>query len=152
MVTALRFALVGALCLAVGCGSAEAPASVTAPETHAEPTPPAPPTPPPPPASTPTCHPIVSGCGCAYQCATGVHETSPGHWQVVHDLQDSRLDDAEIQRWCFDATGLGSPAAGPAANATRCLDVFFDGTPCGGECIPTTAYLGCHAVGDRCAP
>ncbi len=133
---------VAAAVAVTGCGTAETPPPVSAPQQQAPTTA----------AATQVCHPIVSGCGCAYQCATGMRETSPGHWQVTHDLQDSRLDDTETERWCFDDAGHGSPAAGAPATATRCIDVFFDGTPCGGECIPTAAFLGCHASGDRCVP
>jgi hypothetical protein len=97
------------------------------------------------------CHPIVSGCGCAYQCARGLRVIRQGRWQVIHDDQDSRTDEATLEHWCFDDAGHGYPARGAPANAKRCLDVFHDGTGCGGECIPTTEYLGCHATGDRCA-
>jgi hypothetical protein len=102
----------------------------------------------------PVCHPIVSGCGCAYQCARGMRVDDTGRWQVTHDFQDSRLDDAVVERWCFDASGHGSRAGGAQVEATQCLDVFYDLTPCGGKCLPTVQYLRCHALAneDYCAP
>ncbi|MEM9073637.1 MAG: hypothetical protein AAGE52_34425 [Myxococcota bacterium] len=98
-------------------------------------------------ADAPLCLPLVSGCGCAYQCARGEREVD-GQWQVSHDFQDSRLDNATVQRWCFDAAGRGRPAQD--GDRDGCREVFFDGTPCGGECIPTTAFLECHAVDQHC--
>ena len=92
------------------------------------------------------CHPIVSGC--AYQCARATRGDGPGRWLVAHDFQGSRRDEATVERVCFDAAGHASSAS--SATATRCMDVFRDQTPCGGECIPTTECLGCHAQGDRC--
>jgi hypothetical protein len=96
------------------------------------------------------CHPIVNGCGCAYQCGQAMRAHGPGRWLVAHDLQDGRLDEATMERMCFDAAGHASPTSNAAA--TRCMDVFRDQTACGGECIPTAQYLGCHAQGDRCVP
>ena len=98
------------------------------------------------------CHPIVSGCGCAYQCGQAMRRHGRDGWLVAHDFQDSRLDEATVERMCFDAAGHASPAQSAPATATRCRDVFRAQTPCGGECIPTTQYLGCHAQGDRCVP
>jgi len=98
------------------------------------------------------CHPVVSGCGCAYECARGVRSSSEGRgmaaWQITDDSRDSRTDEAVLTRWCFDHAGHAQ-RPGPG---THCLDVFLDRTACGGECIPTTEYLGCHAVGDGCKP
>ena len=98
------------------------------------------------------CLPIVSGCGCAYQCAWSVHALADGTHQVAHDFLDSALVDATVERHCFDAAGHGSPARGAPADATRCLDVFYDGSACGGGCIASTEYLDCRSVDDRCAP
>jgi hypothetical protein len=103
-------------------------------------------------SKAPVCHPMVSGCGCAYQCAYGLRLTHEGSWEVTHDYQDSRTDETTLERWCFDDTGHGYPVSGAPASAKRCLDVFYDRTVCGGECIPTTSYLGCHAAGAHCAP
>lgn len=96
------------------------------------------------------CLPVVSGCGCAYQCGRAMKKTDVG-WMISHDLQDSRLDEAEVARWCFDALGRGAPSAVAPANATRCLDVFYDRSACGGECIPRTEFLSCRDTGVRCA-
>jgi hypothetical protein len=98
------------------------------------------------------CLPLVSGCGCASVCALTMNLLPDGAHEVTHDLQDSRLDRATIERWCFDAAGHGSPAQGARAEQRQCLDVFFDGTACGGECIPRTDVLRCALVGTRCAP
>jgi hypothetical protein len=71
---------------------------------------------------------------------------------VVHDFQDSRLDRAVVARWCFDAVGRGAPAAAAGSTQTHCQDVFYDGTPCGGECNPSAFYLRCSRVSDHCGP
>jgi hypothetical protein len=116
----------------------------------------------PPPAASPAapvgvvgerrCLPLVSGCGCAYVCALTMNLLPDGAHEVTHDLQDSRLDRATIERWCFDAAGHGSPASAARADQRQCTEVFFDGTGCGGECIPRTDVLRCTLVGNRCAP
>jgi hypothetical protein len=123
--------------LLTACGGAEREpaATVAAGDPEASSTPPA-----------PVCAPLVSGCGCAYQCALG-RPRPDGRYDVTHDLQDSRTDEAALVRRCFDAAGRAHPEAG----ATRCVDVFDDLTPCGGECIPSLAYLDCVLSGDRCA-
>jgi hypothetical protein len=98
------------------------------------------------------CRPLVSGCGCAYQCATGIEALADGRWRVIHDGLDSVAIEAVSQEWCFDRRGVGArvdATDGLPADRT-CLEVFHDNTPCGGECIPMTEYLGCHAEGDRC--
>jgi hypothetical protein len=124
------------------------------------------PTPPPEPVSTPgaedgqpepqvqsseheaLCLPVVSGCGCAYVCGESIRRNADGMYEVVHDFLDSTTVIATVERWCFDTAGHGSPAL--PTEGTRCRDVFFDRSPCGGECIPTTAYLGCRVVEGRC--
>ncbi len=90
--------------------------------------------------------PIVSGCRCAYACATSVRALDGGVYEVTHDLQDSRLDRATIERWCFDRDGRGSPSRAATALQTRCFEVFYDGTPCGGECVPRTDVLRCDGA------
>ncbi len=95
-------------------------------------------------ASTPRCLPIVSGCGCAYQCARGLEENAAGQWRVVHEHLRSTTILATIERRCFDALGH------VVATSERCLDVFDDRSPCTGKCAPTTEYLDCRADGDRC--
>lgn len=126
----------------------------------------APPSAPPPPVTTsppahpavsaapidgPRCLPIVSGCGCAYACASTVHLLDGGVHEVAHDLQDSRLDRVTVARWCFDAAGHGSPERRANPAQRDCVEVFFDGTPCGGECIPRTDVLRCASVENHCA-
>lgn len=110
--------------------------------------------PPAPPASAardaPSCLPLVSGCGCAYACAASVRALDGGVHEVAHARQDGRLDRATVERWCFDVDGRGGPASHAAASQTRCLDVFFDGTPCGGECIPRADLLTCASRDGRC--
>jgi hypothetical protein len=104
--------------------------------------------------AAPTCRPLVSGCGCAYACAEGFEETSPKRWRVIHDGLDSTTIDAVLQDWCFDEAGHGFPVHAintPPPTDRRCIEVFYDQSPCGGECIPTTEHLGCAAAGDRCA-
>jgi hypothetical protein len=90
------------------------------------------------------CLPLVSGCGCAYVCASAMRELGEGRYEVSHDYQDSRLDEAVVQGWCFDPEGRGSPQPGAPETHQNCLDVFFDQTPCGGECIPSTDFLACR--------
>ena len=97
------------------------------------------------------CLPLVSGCGCAYVCARSLRRIDAERWAVVHDYQDSRVDEATIERWCFDETGVGSSAE-TGSTGEACQDVFYDRTPCGGECAPTTDFLECHFVDDRCIP
>lgn len=79
--------------------------------------------------------PLVSGCGCAYQCARGVRVGPDGVWDVTHDFLDSATLKAVIETRCFNDAGL--------ASAGDCQKVFFDRTACGGECVPTTAHLRC---------
>jgi hypothetical protein len=88
--------------------------------------------------------PLVSGCGCAYQCAHGVREGAGGVWDVTHDFQDSATLPAVIELWCFDDKGHGYPQKAAPKEATLCRRVFYDRTPCGGECIPSTKYLRCE--------
>lgn len=123
--------------LLAGCGAAEPDA--------------ADPTAAPAPIEAPSelCAPLVSGCGCAYQCALG-RARADGRYDVTHDYQDSRVDEAALERRCFDAAGHAYP--GPTAEATRCLDVFSDLGACGGECIPSTQFLDCVLSEGRCAP
>lgn len=97
------------------------------------------------------CLPIVSGCGCAYACAVSMRALDGGVYEVSHDLQDSRLDRVTVERWCFDADGRGSPASHASAAQRTCAEVFFDGTGCGGECIPRADLLRCALVEGRCA-
>ena len=98
------------------------------------------------------CLPLVSGCGCATVCALTMRVLPDGAHEVTHDHQDSRLDRATIERWCFDDTGRGSPAIVANASQRRCISVFYDGSSCGGECIPSLDALRCTRVGARCAP
>ena len=100
-------------------------------------------TPPPPPAEDPTTLPLVSGCGCAYQCARVLKKRDGETWEVIHDLQDSATTIAVIERWCFDEKGHGYPEKGAPKEAANCLRVFYDRTPCGGECIPSIQNLRC---------
>ncbi len=86
---------------------------------------------------TATILPLVSGCGCAYQCARGLRVGADGVWEVTHDLLDSTTVKAVVERRCFDEKGHANPG--------DCTRVFYDRTPCGGECIPTTQYLRCGA-------
>lgn len=103
------------------------------------------------PVDGPRCLPIVSGCGCAYACASTVHLLDGGVHEVAHDLQDSRLDRVTVARWCFDAAGHGAPEQHANPAQRDCIEVFFDGTPCGGECIPRTDVLRCASVENHCA-
>lgn len=97
------------------------------------------------------CLPLVSGCGCAYRCGTSVRRNADGTYEIIHDGLDSTTVTAEVQSWCFDEAGRGSPAT--AAGGTGCREVFYDRSGCGGECVPTTPYLTCHlADGGGCVP
>jgi hypothetical protein len=87
--------------------------------------------------------PIVSGCGCAYQCARALRTNPDGVWEVTHDFLDSTTVSAVIERRCFDDKGHAYAEAGAPKEATYCRRVFYDRSSCGGECIPTTAYLRC---------
>jgi hypothetical protein len=87
--------------------------------------------------------PLVSGCGCAYQCGRGLKSGPDGVWEITHDFLDSTTLRAVIERWCFDAKGRAYPEAGAPKEASDCRRVFYDRTPCGGECIPTTTYVRC---------
>ena len=90
-----------------------------------------------------TVLPLVSGCGCAYQCAHSVRHKPDGVWDVTHDYLDSTTVSAVIERRCFDEKGHAYPEAGAPKDATYCRRVFYDRTPCGGECIPTTTFVKC---------
>lgn len=103
-------------------------------------------------ASDALCLPLVSGCGCAHACALGTRDLGEGRHEIARDPQDHRGEVAVVQRWCFDARGTGSPAEAAPAGATRCQDVFYDRTPCGGECIPDLRFLSCRFAEGRCAP
>lgn len=97
------------------------------------------------------CLPVVSGCGCAYVCGTSVGRNDDGTYGVVHDFLDSMIITARVARWCFDAGGVGRPAAeGQAEAGFRCLDVFEESRVCGGECVPTTEYLSCRLLDGSC--
>jgi hypothetical protein len=98
------------------------------------------------------CLPLVSGCGCAYVCAQSMRQIDATRHEVVHDHQDSRVDEAIVERRCFDAAGNAYPEQGAPREATNCRDVFSDNTPCGGECVPSTQYLNCHDENGRCVP
>lgn len=87
--------------------------------------------------------PLVSGCGCAYQCARSIRRGPDGVWDVTHDFLDSTTVSAVIERWCFDDKGHAYPEAGAPKDATFCRRVFYDRSPCGGECIPTTKFMRC---------
>ncbi|MGZ3421780.1 MAG: hypothetical protein ACXVEE_28150 [Polyangiales bacterium] len=95
------------------------------------------------PESSVTTLPLVSGCGCAYQCAHGIRRGPEGVWDVTHDFLDSATIKAVIQRWCFDDKGHAYPEASAPKEASFCRLVFYDRTPCGGECIPTTKFTHC---------
>jgi hypothetical protein len=99
----------------------------------------------------PLCLPIVHGCGCAYQCALG-RRRPDGRYDVTHAGQDSRVDIAVLENRCFDADGRSLHDIDDLPEGARCLDVFYDQTPCGGECIPTTDYLDCRLDEGRCLP
>jgi hypothetical protein len=114
----------------------------------AEPPPPIAPAPAPPDT---LCLPVVSGCGCAYVCGIG-RRRPDGRFDVNHDYQDSRVDEAALERRCFDAAGHTYPERGAPPDATRCIDVFYDLTPCGGECIPSTHFLDCVLRDGHCRP
>jgi len=87
--------------------------------------------------------PLVSGCGCAYQCAHALRQGTDGIWEVTHDFLDSTTVRAVIERRCFDDKGHAYPEVGAPKEATLCRQVFYDRTPCGGECIPTTTFVRC---------
>lgn len=102
-------------------------------------------------AEAPLCLPVVSGCGCAYVCGSSIRRNDDRSYEIVHDFLDSATVTADVQRWCFDEAGHGSPAS--SGGGTGCSDVFYDRSACGGECIPTTQYLTCHAADEgRCVP
>lgn len=96
------------------------------------------------------CLPIVSGCGCAYACAWSVRRIDVTTYEVAHDFQDSRLDRVVVERACFDAAGTRTSHTAESGSPSGCIDVFYDRTPCGGECIPRPEYLHCGFVGERC--
>lgn len=100
--------------------------------------------------SGPLCLPVVSGCGCAYACGTSLRRNADGTYEIVHDLLDSATVIAERARWCFDDAGRGTPAFAAEPAGQGCIDVFYDRTSCGGECIPQTAHLRCRAVEGAC--
>ena len=132
------------LLLAISCRS-----TATPPDRGAHPasiTAPAPTTP----DAGPLCLPLVSGCGCAYACAQAVRRTGAQTYEVSHFGQDSRLDTAQVERWCFDAQGHGSPFNQAIAPQGPCRQVFYDRTPCGGECIPSLQFLQCVMAEGRC--
>lgn len=97
------------------------------------------------------CAPLVSGCGCAYQCGLG-RPRPDGRYDVTHDFQDSRVDLAALGRRCFDAEGRAYHEGAAPAAATRCIDVLDDLGACGGECIPSVDFLDCALSEGRCAP
>lgn len=88
--------------------------------------------------------PLVSGCGCAYACATGILQND--QWLATLDHYDSRVDPVSLERWCFTEVGSGHPQ-GESGDSGRCMDVFYDQTACGGECIPSTEFLRCPPDG-----
>ncbi|MEI8254036.1 MAG: hypothetical protein WCJ30_00020 [Deltaproteobacteria bacterium] len=98
------------------------------------------------------CLPLVSGCGCAYVCARSLRRVDARAHEVVHDLQDSRHDRATVERWCFDDAGHGAPERAASGPMHRCTDVFYDGTPCGGECIASPQNTRCEVIEGRCRP
>jgi len=95
---------------------------------------------------------VVSGCGCAYACGESIRVNDDGTHEVVHDLQDSATTTSTVERWCFDAAGHGNPQEANAPAGATCLDIFYDRTPCGGECIPSTRYMSCRSEGGSCSP
>ncbi len=96
------------------------------------------------------CLPLVSGCGCAYACGASADLNADGTYQVTRVGGGSGPAAASVERWCFGSTGLGRPD--PGSEGSDCKDVFYDRTPCGGECIPTTDFLGCHLEDEQCVP
>lgn len=91
----------------------------------------------------PVCRPVVSGCGCAYRCARSVEDLGEARHRVTPASEGEPADVVELQRWCFDADGRGGPEAIADATRTRCLEVFYDRSPCAGECIPNARWLDC---------
>ncbi len=88
------------------------------------------------------CLPVVHGCGCAYRCGDGFQQAD-GSWGITNPLADSMLDAVELQHWVFDDAGRGHhPSSDNPVPGS--IPVFYDRTPCGGECIPTTTYLSCE--------
>ena len=98
------------------------------------------------------CLPVVHGCGCAERCGDGFQQAD-GSWGIVRPMGDSALEAVTLERRCFDSTGVSYPEEGHPPAASNCIDVFYDQTPCGGECIPRTDFLSC-ALNDEgnCAP
>jgi hypothetical protein len=125
-VSALRAVVASLLCL--GCGKSAPTHAVADPARD---------------AASETLLPLVSGCGCAYQCGRSIRQRPDGVWDVTHDHLDSTTVSAVIERWCFDEKGRAYPEAGAPKDATFCRRVFYDRTPCGGECIPTTSFVRC---------
>lgn len=130
----LRLDLMFSLVL-VACGpSAPPPSSTTTPRLT--------------PAATATtepaaCLPLVHGCGCAYDCAldTGAAASSPDH-RIVQPSAGGAPIEVERATWC-DGRASMCPGGRPG---------FYDLTGCGGECIPTRAWDGCHLENGRCVP
>ncbi|MFN7700706.1 MAG: hypothetical protein ACK5U8_22600 [Deltaproteobacteria bacterium] len=146
----LVFAALGCIVFVSGCSGAPAASSggTAAEPAHAETPAQARPTS----SASTLCLPLVSGCGCAYVCAQSLRQLDATRHDVVHDLLDSRTDEAVVERRCFDAAGHAYPEGGAPPEATNCRAVFYDLTPCGGECIPSTEYLDCHVIEGRCRP
>jgi hypothetical protein len=95
------------------------------------------------------CLPLVTGCGCAIACSAVMNRVGD-RYEIVREFPDARLERATLERRCFDARGSAYPEDGAPPEATNCRDVFYDQSPCGGECIPTVEFLSCHIEDHRC--
>jgi hypothetical protein len=147
----IRLALVS-LVLSTACGATERePASTTEPAPVSTASEPPVAEPPPTEPAEARCLPIIHGCGCAYQCALG-EPREDGRWDVTHAAQDSRIDVATLERRCFDTQGRSFLESDDLPDPVRCMDVYYDQSPCGGECIPTTEFLDCAIREGSCAP
>ncbi len=109
--------------------------------------------PPTPPTGVPQsrrCLPLVSGCGCAHRCADGFQQADLS-WGVPRPMGDSALDPVDLQQWVFDAAGSGHMRVGEERDG-EVIEVFYDRTPCGGECIPSRTFLSCGLIDGSCSP
>ncbi len=145
-VTALR--AIAASLVAAACGSSSTPRPSTSdrpvPESLRGSARPASPTPGSTGTIAPLCLPVVHGCGCAYRCGRGVEQLPTGQWRVAFEPPQAVPVLAKVHRLCFDERGHVK------TDGERCLDVFDENSPCGGECVPSNEYFGCRAEGDRC--
>lgn len=136
--------VLGALVLAVAACGPASPEPAAPPSSNAPPPAlPAPSAAAEVPAAGGACLPLVHGCGCAYDCARAVGATpgDPPHMIVEVASTGARIE-ADVSSWC-DGQAFLCPGGRPG---------YYDRTPCGGECIPTRAFDGCHLENGRCVP